>query len=54
MECSMVNHFRAVCRSMRHKAVNELEKQLDEYAEEDGQIDIMNMNLLTLMPKGQA
>ena len=39
-----MNHFRAVCRSMRHKAVHKVE--LDEYTEEDGQIDMVNIDFI--------
>ena len=28
-----MNHFGALCRSTRHKAVNEVEQELDEYTE---------------------
>ena len=44
-----MNHFRAVCRTTRHRAVHKLkqdEVQLDKYTEEDGQIDMLNINFI--------
>ena len=38
-----MNHFIAMCISTRHKAVHKVEQELEEYTEEDGQIDIVNI-----------
>ena len=41
-----MNHLRAVCRSVRHKAAHIVEQELDEYSEEDGQIDMVNIGFI--------
>ena len=48
-----MNHFRAVCRSVRHKAVLEVEQELDKYTE-DGQIDMVNINIINSNAKIQG
>ena len=51
MECGKVNQFRAACRIVRHKTVNKLEQELDEYTGEDGQIDMVNTNFINYNAK---
>ena len=46
MGCGKLNHFRAVCRSMRHKEVHKVEQETDEYTEEDRQIDMVNIDFI--------
>ena len=44
-----MKHFRAVCRSTRNRAVHEVEQdevEIDEYIEEDRQIDRVNINFI--------
>ena len=41
-----MNHFRAVCTSVRNKAVNEVEQLLDKYTEEDGKINVVNIDFI--------
>ena len=43
-----MNHVSAVCRSARHKAV-----KLDKYTEEDGQIDMANIDFINSNEKSQ-
>ena len=38
-----MNHVRAVCRGTRYGAVHILEQELDQYTEEDGKFDIVNI-----------
>ena len=42
-ECGKMNHFRAVLKSVKHKAVHKVEQELDKYTEEDRQIDMVNI-----------
>ena len=50
-----MNHFRAVCRSVRHTAVFEVEQELDKYTEEDEQTDMLNIDFINfLFAKSQA
>ena len=46
MDCSKVNHFRVVCKSVRHKAVHKLEQEINKNTEEDRQIDTVNIKLI--------
>ena len=45
-----MNHFRAVCRSTRCRAVHKVE--LDKYREEDGQIYMVNINCINSNARG--
>ena len=53
-ECGKMNHFTAVFRSMKHKAVHEVEQELDECREEDGQGDMVNNDFINFNQKAQA
>ena len=41
-----MNHYKAVCRSLRQKIVHRVEKEIDECQEEDSQIHIENINFI--------
>ena len=52
-----MNHFRAICKSMRHREVHKVEQdkvQLDKYAEEDGQTDVVSTNFINSMQNAQV
>ena len=49
-----MNHFRAVCRSIRHRTVYRVEQdeaELDGYTEEDGHTELMNINCINFNAK---
>ena len=54
MACNKLNHFRAVCRSRRHKEVLKVQQETDEYTEEDRQIDMVNIDFINSNVKAQA
>ena len=54
MKCGKVNLLGAVCRSVRQKAVHELEQEIDEYTEEDGKIDTVNIKFINSNAKSLA
>ena len=50
-----MSHFRAVCGSIRHRAVHEVEQdevELDDHTEEDMQIYMVNTNFIHFHAKG--
>ena len=50
-EFGKMEHFRAVCRSTRHRAVHKSEQELDKYIEENGQIDMVKINFINSQAK---
>ena len=44
VECSKVNHYREVCRSVRNKIVHDLEQEPDPHLEEEDHIDMVNID----------
>ena len=43
-ECSKVNHFRQVSRSVRNRKVHNLEQEPDQYQKKEDHIDMVNIN----------
>ena len=41
-----MDHYNVVCRNVRHKTVQELEQEIDEYPEGDSQTDIVNIDII--------
>ena len=50
--CIKLNHFGTVCKGVRHKDINEIEQETDEYIEEDRQIDTVNIDFINSNVKG--